>query len=105
MSFFKDFLEKRKDSKYGKGHKLGSLQDTNTDTNKNSMSSSVQNRVEERPSTSQQLTQNEASKRAAEAALARQSMSLLNFFYPKKINVNSLKFKLRIKEYTCYYKK
>ena len=83
MSFFKDFLEKRKDSKYGKGHKLGSLQDTNTETNKHS-TSSVQNRVEERPSTSQQLTQNEASKRAAEAALARQSMSFLNFFTLKK---------------------
>ena len=69
MSFFKDLFEKRKDSKYGKGHKLGSAQDSQPSS---SISQNRQRNID-RPSTSQQLTQNDASKKAAEAALARQS--------------------------------
>jgi len=77
MSFFKELFEKRKDAKYGKGHKLGTSQDNNevnSNRNLNSSTPSTQNVSQERPSTSQHLTQNEASKKAAEAALARQSI-------------------------------
>ncbi len=60
-SFFKDLFQRNKEGKYGKGHKLGTAQ-------------------ENRPSTTQHLTQNEASKKAAEAALARQSKIIIGDF-------------------------
>lgn len=63
MSFLKDLFEKRKDKKYGKGHRLG---DTTTPRNESA----------ERPATASlsasYSTQSEAAKRAGEAALARQ---------------------------------
>jgi UBX domain-containing protein 6 len=76
MSFFKDLFDKdkRKDAKYGKGHKLGSSQE-----NSSSASTSRQADHHEPP---QQHFQSEASKRAAEAALARSQA-------PKSANAHS----------------
>ena len=68
MSFLKEFFEKRKDSKYGKGHKLGSAQENENASN---IALASARNAPARPSTSQYMTQNEASKKAAEAALAR----------------------------------
>jgi hypothetical protein len=72
MSFFKDLFQKHKDAKYGKGHKLGTAQENETNNSNRNI-----NPKENRPSTSQHLTQNEASKKAAEAALARQSKIII----------------------------
>ena len=77
MSFLKEFFEKRKDSKYGKGHKLGTSSEESERAN--SAMASARSAVQNRPATSQYMTQNEASKKAAEAALARaQAQSILN---------------------------
>lgn len=65
MSFLKELFGKSKDSKYGKGHKLGTAQD-NVPVRPNT---SAQQRPV--PSTSSMLTANEASRKAAEAALMR----------------------------------
>ncbi len=80
MSFFKDLFQKHKDAKYGKGHKLGTAQENETNNSNRNI-----NPKENRPSTSQHLTQNEASKKAAEAALARQSKIIIIIIIVKRV--------------------
>jgi hypothetical protein len=64
MSFLKELFGKSKDSKYGKGHKLGTAQDNVPARPSTSV-------PQQRPSTSSMITANEASRKAAEAALMR----------------------------------
>ncbi len=68
MSFLKNLFEKRKDKKYGKGHKLG-------DSNTAQPSYQQQQASTYRPQTS--INQSEASRMAGEAALSRMTNSKL----------------------------
>ena len=68
MSFIKDLFNKRKDAKYGKGHKLGE-----TPTTDNTPASQQQHRQPPAPSSSSHSSAapSEASLRAGQAALNR----------------------------------
>ncbi len=73
MSFLKNLFEKRKDKKYGKGHKLG-------DSNTAQPSYQQQNQQQQQASTHRPQTsinQSEASRMAGEAALSRMTNSKL----------------------------
>ena len=76
-SFLKNLFEKRKDKKYGKGHKLG-------DSNTAQQAASYQERHEEYTENVNRIEpacQSEASKRAGEAAINRLNTSNKNFYY------------------------
>ena len=68
MSFLKNLFEKRKDKKYGKGHKLGDGNSAQPEYHQ-SQESTYQ------PQTS--INQSEASRMAGEAALSRMTNSMI----------------------------
>ena len=69
MSFIKKLFEKRKDIKYGKGHKLGDSSTPSTSQHH----SVITEQPAYQPQTS--VSQSEASRLAGEAALARMTNS------------------------------
>lgn len=73
MSFFKNLFDKRKDSKYGKGHKLGDKASHEAEL-QNQQAKLAQTAVH-RPQTSQ----TDAARAAGQAALSRLQNSKIKF--------------------------